>query len=304
VLPRLEIFSNNIQFTLFRCRQTLLIVLAVLRGDAVTRYICLRRAGVARALLRVAYASRKGIEVRKFTIVLLLCLSCPVMATPIIYDLEYQIRSASPNPVNGNISSGDVFHVNFAWDWDSARGAPDADNRTISTGMGSYNTTFGNYSFHETQPGNFLYLRNSGATGTRVEDWEPSCHFVQGGMAGTECLSNGLLVDELIFGFECANWSSATHVLQSLDCDSGLTGIFAFGVRDVAGLGRTGGFLADLRSATDLPEPAPWALFAGGLVCLLLVRRRRRVSGQTDHPGTTPGMLVIHHAIAASTRAV
>ncbi|HUQ09968.1 MAG TPA: hypothetical protein VM146_06600 [Steroidobacteraceae bacterium] len=199
------------------------------------------------------------------------------MATPIIYDLEYQVRSASPTSVIGNISSGDIFHVNFAWDWDSARGSPDADNRTISTGMGSYNTSFGNFSFYETVPNNFLYIRQSGSTTTRVEDWEPTCRFVQGAMAGTECLSNGLLVDEINFGFGCADWSNSTHVLQSLDCGSGLTGVFGFGLQDVAGLGRGGGFLADLRSATDVPEPAPWALLAGGLVCMFLSRPRVRL---------------------------
>lgn len=213
---------------------------------------------------------------RKFTIVLLLCLSSSAMAAPIFYDLEYEVRSASPGPVVGNISSGDIFHVNFTWDWDSALGAPDADNRFISTTLASYDTSFGNFSLTETTPWNVLYIRQTGTTSARVEDWEPNCQFVQGSMAGSGCLSNGLLVDEVNFGFTCADWNSSTHVLPSLGCGSGLTGVFGFGIRDVAGLGRDGGFLADLRSVRDVPEPATWALLAGGVFCMLLVGRRRR----------------------------
>jgi hypothetical protein len=203
------------------------------------------------------------------------------MATPIIYDLEYQVTALTiPSSTSGSLSVGDTFHVNFAMDWDTATGDADIDNRTTTLGLFSYDTSFGNFAFTGDNPGLAFFLRYpSTPTVAAFEDWQPSCAFVTGTMAGTTCGANTLFVDELIFDFECADWSSNTHYLPSLACGSGLTGTFGFSLKDFLNLDRGGGLSAELRSAT-VPEPAPLALLLGGLGCLALSRRTRKPEHQ------------------------
>jgi hypothetical protein len=219
---------------------------------------------------------------RNLLLAFLACTALPAAATPIMYDLEYQVTTVDlPSPIYGTVNLGDTIHVNLAWDWDVSLGDPDADNRTASYAFAKYNTSFGNLYFSQGGSGNPWLFRTSFTDHALLEDLETSCQFAAGPAAGTTCGQNALFVDELDFNFQCADWAGKTHVLTSLDCAAGLTGTFAVPIKDFSNGydvfpgDRDGVMIGTLRHITNVPEPDSMALFAGAMVGAMFVRRRK-----------------------------
>ena len=192
-------------------------------------------------------------------------------AAPIYYDATFDINSlhgAAPADW-GAVSLGTSLQLHFTWDSDLA--VPETGTTWSHGPLASYEMTVGDATIFGA-PTLFTH-RTAGSTSVFLEDLQPRVCTPPDPCAGG---FGDWFVDDVFFGFQCANWSSEPGLLENLSCASGLTGSTSFELFHTSQQPQDFGISASLSGITrrEVPEPGAVALVVVGLAGMWFARRK------------------------------